>query len=67
MDFIFCRLGGNPCCNNSALETLYYAQLNCRYNSFGVLIVNRGHILEHNNLLVYDKFNIDCKMSLEIV
>jgi hypothetical protein len=46
-------LGGNPCCNNPASETLYYVQLNCRYNSSGgVIIVNPGQILEHNNLLM---------------
>jgi hypothetical protein len=34
-------LGGNPCCNNASLE-LYYAHLNCRYNSTGVLTPNIG-------------------------
>jgi hypothetical protein len=39
MDFLFCRLGGNPCCNNANLQ-LYYAHLNCRYNSTSVSTPN---------------------------
>jgi hypothetical protein len=41
MDFLFRRLGGNPCCNNANSE-LYYAHLNCQYNSMGVWTPNIG-------------------------
>jgi hypothetical protein len=41
MIFVFCRLGGNPCCNPTS-EALYYAPFYCRYNSSGVLIPNLG-------------------------
>jgi hypothetical protein len=44
-------LGGNPCCNSTS-EALYYAPLNCRYNSYGVFIPNLDNYKKKHKLIL---------------